>query len=126
MGFQIKKCEGACCENEPSGAYNARLRLALENIRFATWPFYGRIALKEKNLVTGDLQYHVVDQWRYIGSAKSRMDAIKIKNPYSVEDPFDIDCYKIIKRYLLNVSTQKPQNSKIFRYRTLQIDKSKK
>ena len=125
FGFQIKKCEGACCDNEPNGAYNARLNLALENVKFATWPFYGRIALKEKNLHTGDLQYHVVDQWRYIGSANSRVDAIRIKNPYSSEDPFDIDCYKIIKRYILNASTQKLSRSKDFRYRTLQIDKPK-
>ncbi len=125
FGFQIKKCGGACCNNEPNGSYNARLKLALENIRFATWPFHGRIALKETNLETGDLQYHVVDQWRYVGSANSRVEALKIKVPYSKTDPFDIDCYKIVRRYLLNSSTKEFSRSKEFRYRTLQIDKPK-
>lgn len=126
FGFQLKKCEGACCGNEPNGAYNSRLNLALENIKFATWPFPGRIALKEQNLTTGDLQYHVVDQWRYVGSANSRNEAIKIKNPYSKNDPFDLDCYKILKRHLFGKSKKDSHLKRDFRYRTLQIDKPKK
>lgn len=123
FGFQLKKCEGACCQVESVEKYNVRLALALENIRFESWPYVGRIALREKNIATGDLQYHVIDQWRYVGSTDSRKNAVKLRSPFKKEDPVDLDCYKIIKKYLASSKQRLSRSQELFRYRTLELDR---
>ena len=123
FGFQLKKCEGACCQVESVEKYNVRLELALENIRFESWPCVGRIALREKNIATGDLQYHVIDQWRYVGSTDSRKNAVKLRSPFKKEDPVDLDCYKIIKKYLASSKQRLSRSQELFRYRTLELDR---
>lgn len=123
FGYQLRKCQGACCQDESNGAYNARLALALENIRFEAWPYRGRIALREKNTLTGKLEYHVIDHWRYIGSTQSRKDALKLRKPTNDDHTVDLDCYKILRKYLGAQVRSEKRSSGQFSYRTLEIER---
>ncbi|WP_374833160.1 hypothetical protein [Paenochrobactrum pullorum] len=93
----IHKCHGACCGKEDIENHNARARMALDAYRIAAWPYKGAIALKEN---FGRLkQYHILHNWRYFGSYRSR---ISLKN-YSLPQNtlFDADMYKILVRPII-------------------------
>lgn len=92
----IKRCHGVCCGRETPAEHAQRLQAALEDLRIATWPYAGAIALKER---CDDLQQlHVVHNWCYLGSATTLPQARKLAK---VAAGFDADGYKILCRPIL-------------------------
>lgn len=79
----------ACTGGEDPLAYNLRFDLAFATDKLPVWPFPGPIAVNE------DGQVHVFDNWCYLG--KSQELEPDLKNP-----KFDLDTYKILKRFLKN------------------------
>jgi DNA polymerase-3 subunit epsilon len=107
FAFQVGKCKGACIGTEPLILHNTRVKLALSSLKLKTWPFPGRIALRERNArgygpdgVAG-ADWHVVDHWTYLGTARSdeELAALSAKQA-SVE--FDVDVYRILVRFFSN------------------------
>ena len=47
VAYQLGKCKGACVGREPLLLHNARLQMALSALKLKSWPFPGRVALKE-------------------------------------------------------------------------------
>ncbi len=99
FGFQVGKCKGACVGAEPPVMHDLRLQLALSGLKVKQWPFPGRIALQE-----GHADYHVLDPWVYLGTARSEDELAEIsqRRPSAA---FDVDVYRILVRYL----TKNPQ-----------------
>lgn len=93
----IKKCAGACCGDEDIDQHNKRLYEALHHYKIATWPYKGIVALHEKFDRLN--QYHVLHNWRYYGSYKSKQNLLKYK-PISTS-LFDADMYRIIVKPIL-------------------------
>ena len=97
---QIRRCAGACCGQEAVENHHDRLMKALETLQVFCWPHEGAIALKEVcALDPGFVQYHVVRNWCYLGSAVTLDEARKLG---SVVAGFDGDGYKILCRPVLS------------------------
>lgn len=94
--FSLGKCAGACCGAESEQQHGQRLVTALEQIRINCWPYTGRVALEEQ----GDSlrQYHVIDNWFYLGLVSSLEQADALQHPAS---HFDSDGYKILCKPLM-------------------------
>jgi DNA polymerase III subunit epsilon len=107
FALQVGKCRGACAGKEPLILHAMRLKLALSALKIKSWPFPGRIALRER--ATGAFmpdgtrggEFHVLDRWMYLGSARSEEDlaALSAQRGYPA---FDVDVYKILQRYFSN------------------------
>lgn len=90
------RCAGVCCGKEDGLAHDLRLRGALASIEVAKWPYPGRVAIEERD--DGGRQLHVIDHWRYCGSAGSLREARKLK---IVDCEFDRDDYYILAKSIL-------------------------
>jgi len=88
FAHQIRKCKGACVGKEPLSTHSGRLMAALARLRIRRWPFAGPALLRE-----GD-EAHVIDRWRYLGTARSEDEFWNLLD--SGRPDFDHDIYKII------------------------------
>ena len=106
FGYQLKKCLGACCNEEPAVRYNLRLQTALSGMKNQAWPWSGPIVITELP-ADGDYDaahFHLVDQWLYLGTIKNQHDAYeKLQQRYAEPQYFDLDAYKIQLRFLLKL-----------------------
>ncbi|AXS81465.1 ethanolamine utilization protein [Dechloromonas sp. HYN0024] len=92
FGHQLRRCKGACIGNEPHARHTARLIAALVGLKLVAWPFNGPALIREGE------EAHLVDGWRYLGTAHSdeELDAL-LDSP---RPPFDRDSYKILSKYV--------------------------
>ncbi len=95
FAWQLKRCKGACVGEQSAVAWNNQLLNALGPIRREAWPFDGPVAIRETGRGGRDL--HVIDRWRYHGTARRRdeLDELLGSDP-----PFDADIYKLLVRHL--------------------------
>jgi DNA polymerase-3 subunit epsilon len=96
LAFQVGKCKGACLGKEPMVLHNMRLHIALSSLKLKTWPFPGRIALRER--ATCGTELHVVDRWAYLGTARTDEEVATLAAG-AARDAFDVDVYKILVRH---------------------------
>jgi DNA polymerase-3 subunit epsilon len=94
VGYSLLKCKGACVGKEPLLLHNMRLQMALSALKLKAWPFPGRIALRE-----GNSEYHVLDHWAYLGTARSEQEVAELAAK-PTEGAFDAEVYRILVRYL--------------------------
>jgi DNA polymerase-3 subunit epsilon len=94
VAYQVGKCKGACVGKESRMLHDTRLQLALSSLKMKAWPFPGRIALQE-----GHCEYHVLDNWAYLGTARSDEELAEFAVKESAA-AFDVDVYRILVRYL--------------------------
>ena len=107
FALQLGKCRGACVGKEPAILHAMRLKLALSALKIKSWPFPGRIALRERATGaflpdgTRGVEFHVLDRWMYLGSARSEEElaSLSLQRAYPA---FDADVYKILQRYFSN------------------------
>jgi DNA polymerase-3 subunit epsilon len=107
FALQVGKCRGACVAKEPLILHAMRLQLALSALKIKSWPFPGRIALRER--ATGAFlpdgtrggEFHVLDRWMYLGSARSEEELATLSSR-DLYPAFDVDVYKILQRYFSN------------------------
>lgn len=95
--IQIGRCAGACVGRESREAHAARLLGALAEREVFCWPYPGPVALHECS--EGLRDYHVVDQWHFLGTYASLREARKA--PARQPLHFDADSYKILIRPIL-------------------------
>ena len=88
FGWQIRRCRGACIGKEPVSVHAARLLAALASQRLRPWPFAGAAVLREGAVG------HVIDRWRYLGSAASDADLWALLD--AGRPDFDADIYAIL------------------------------
>jgi DNA polymerase-3 subunit epsilon len=107
FAYQIGKCKGACVGKEPLMLHNLRLNLALSSLKLKPWPFPGRIALRERGAPDGALdgglgpEFHVLDHWTYLGTARSEAEIAAFGAERQRAD-FDADVYRILVRHFSN------------------------
>ena len=107
FALQVGKCRGACVGKEPLILHAMRLKLALSALKIKTWPFPGRIALRER--ATGAFlpdgtrggEFHVLDRWMYLGSARSE-EELAFLSSRSAHPAFNVDVYRVLQRYFSN------------------------
>ena len=89
--YSLGKCRGACVGKEPFDVYNKRFEVALKDRKLQSWPYGKEIELT----VDGFGSKLVIDNWII---KQVRSDIPLLRNPVKVS--FDLDEYKIIRRYL--------------------------
>ena len=92
FGHQLRRCKGACVGKEPLAKHTMRLMTALTGLKLVSWPFPGPALLRE-----GD-EAHVIEGWRYLGTAKSDEEIAELL--FSGQPRFDRDTYKILARHV--------------------------
>jgi DNA polymerase III subunit epsilon len=93
---QVGKCRGVCTGKEPLVLHNMRVQMALSSLKIKSWPFAGRIALRERGG-----EFHVLDHWVYLGTARSEQELADLSGKDAAA-AFDVDVYKILVRYFSN------------------------
>ena len=92
FGYQVRQCGGACIGHSPIELHNLQLKTALKLFQVQVWPYSGPVAIKEAG------HMHVVDRWRYLGTAINEEELYELAD--SGEAEFDLDIYKILKKAL--------------------------
>ena len=97
FAHQLGRCRGACCQQEPLKTHEKRAKQALAGQQLDHWPWPGRIAIHESHPKSRRPAYHLVSQWRYLGSVSNlnEADSLNTQNP-----PFDMDIYQLLNRFL--------------------------
>ncbi len=105
FAWAVGKCKGACVGKEALVLHRTRVQLALSSLKIKSWPFPGRIALRERGRAAPDgtlgAELHVLDHWTYLGSARSAEELDAFRSQRSSVG-FDVDVYKILLRYFSN------------------------
>jgi DNA polymerase III subunit epsilon len=115
FALQVGKCRGACSGKEPLILHRMRLQLALASLKIKSWPFPGRIGLREgggrgggRGAVHSDAhggapggEIHVLDHWTYLGTARSEEELAALSTR-EAGFAFDVDVYRILMRYFSN------------------------
>lgn len=99
FAFQVHKCRGACAGREPIGLHSARLMAALARLRLEPWPYPGPIGLVERDDFLDIEEVHVIDRWRYLGTARSEAEIHELLRE-GAGAAFERDAYKLIKSQL--------------------------
>ena len=92
----LRQCAGVCRGEEPLAAHQARLLAALRQLQVMCWPYAGAIALMERD--GGFTQWHVLNQWCYLGSVQTLDEAAQLTHQAA---GFDADGYQILVRPLM-------------------------
>ena len=98
FGYQIKQCSGICVGLETAAAHLERVHQALDRKRLARWPHAGTISIVENSADLLRQDWHVIDQWCYLGTVQSERAAWELAR--SGERRFDLDEYQILQKHL--------------------------
>lgn len=99
FAHQLHQCKGACIGKEPVGLHSARLMSALAKLKLKAWPYPGAIGIVETDEVTGRRDIHVVNGWRYLGTAHDEADIADILEA-DRQVAFDRDTYQVLVKHL--------------------------
>lgn len=97
FSYQLGKCRGACCQQETLTEHTLRAKTALSKQQLNHWPWRNRIAVYEQHAKSRHPAYHLVSQWRYLGSVDTLQEAAALGTRTV---PFDKDIYQILNRFL--------------------------
>lgn len=101
---QIKRCNGVCVGKEDKKFHFLRVKQALHFLQLKSWPFKGKIAIREFNLNNQKLELHIFDQWRYLDTLNNEIDMYDFKESNKIL-AFDLDTYHLLSRYISNSNT---------------------
>lgn len=103
---QLKRCRGLCESRETTAQHNLRLLQAVESEALKAWPFEGAVVLEESNPETGESEFHLVDNWCWLGSASDEqgLEALREARTAPV---LDKDTYRLLVRAIFGSKTLK-------------------
>lgn len=91
------QCHGTCDGREPAERHQQRLLDAFASIKVNSWPYNGPVCLLETN-EGGRQDMHVVNNWRYLGTARDEQEVCQLLGDAPADPAFDMDTYKILSR----------------------------
>ena len=97
LAHQAGRCRGACVGAEKPQLHALRTQLALAGLKLQSWPFPGRIALRERSPHGVD-ELHVLDAWTHLGTVRSDPELEELQRE-AAPPRFDPDVYKILVRH---------------------------
>lgn len=92
VSYPLQRCKGGCVGKEALSFHGARLLAAMHRLKLVDWPYEGPVGVREGN----DL--HVVDDWCYIGTARSEEETWALLE--AGRPAFDLDHYQILRKSL--------------------------
>ena len=102
FAYQLKKCKGLCVGEETQLQHKIRMVQALQPLKNKTWPFHGRIGIKEQAFASKWTDIHIFENWCYLGTAHDENQLKQLRLFEQEEMLFDLDTYKILLRYFKN------------------------
>lgn len=102
FAYQLKNCKGLCVGKETALQHRLRMMQALQPLKNKTWPFEGRIGIKEEAFNAKWTDIHIFENWCYLGTAHDEEQLKQLRLFEQEEMLFDLDTYKILLRYLKN------------------------
>ena len=101
FAHQVGRCKGVCCAEEAPERHHLRLQMALSAEKLRTWPFAGRVGLREHNPSTGCSDVHVFEQWRHLATVHSDEELADVLQGSPRSLAFDLDTYRLALKHLL-------------------------
>jgi DNA polymerase-3 subunit epsilon len=98
FAHQVQQCKGACVGKEPPSLHSARLMSALAKLKLKAWPYAGPVGLIERDEFLDREEMHLIDHWRYLGTAANEAEAYDLLA--QAPPPFDRDIYKLLQTHL--------------------------
>lgn len=92
FGHQIRRCKGACVGKEEYAKHTMRLMAALIGLKLTSWPFPGPALIREGE------EAHVIDGWRYLGTARSDEEIASLLQ--NGRPQFDRDTFRILSKHV--------------------------
>lgn len=99
FNHQIRRCKGVCVGKESPERHDLRLKTALAVLKLRAWPFPGRIAIRERSEDGARCEWHLFENWCYLGTAKSEAELFDAAQT-RFDAAFDLDTYRILRREL--------------------------
>jgi DNA polymerase-3 subunit epsilon len=99
FSYQVKKCKGACVGIESHKMHDARLMIQFAKEKVKSWPFKGRIAIREHNPETDQSELHLFNHWCYLGTVGHEEDLDDLL-ANGQDLTFDMDCYRILTSFM--------------------------
>ncbi len=99
FSYQLKRCKGVCCHQESPELHYLRLKQALISHQLKSWPYPGKIGIRESNAKNGKSAVHVFEHWCYLGTANDH-DSLEMMRHTKTAFIFDIDTYKLLLKQL--------------------------
>lgn len=99
FAFQLKKCSGVCAGKESPEIHYLRLKQALIGMRLESWPYQGRIGIREVDKISGKTQIQVFEQWCHLTTVEDEIQMNEARQ-CRFELTFDLDIYKLLKKRL--------------------------
>ena len=99
VGFKQKTCRGVCIGKETVSLHSARLMTALAKFKLNPWPYAGPVALIERDEFGMREDFHLIDDWRYLGTVHDETALHECLQNRS-ERSFDPDVYRIVSKFL--------------------------
>ena len=92
FSYSLGRCKGACIGEEATELYNRRFEIALEKNRIAIWPYDAPIAVP----INEQGESVIIHNWIIQGYISADGEPIYD----TVEPSFDLDEYKITRRFI--------------------------
>jgi DNA polymerase III subunit epsilon len=105
FAYQLKRCKGVCCGQEPPEIHALRVQQALMAHKLKAWPYRGKIGIEEYNLENDLRQIHVFEHWVYLGVAEDE-DSLQALRAQKTALKFDLDSYKLLLKMLSQKKTR--------------------
>lgn len=102
FSYQVKKCRGVCCNQEPAVLYNLRLRSALIKYQRANWPYSGVIGVREFCENNGKMNIHLLNNWMHLCTLTTNDELSEIELENLQPTDANHDETKILISQLLN------------------------
>lgn len=90
--YSLGRCRGACIGHESAASYNARFETALQHNRISQWPFASPVSIP----INESGESVIINNWMIYGYTSPEGAVLDD----AIQPAFDIDEYKIIKRFL--------------------------
>lgn len=99
---QIGQCKGVCAARESATVHHLRLQLALAAQRLQTWPYPGRVGLREHDARSGRTDVHIFDQWCHLATVHDDEALESVVQSRADDAPlaFDLDTYRLLLKRL--------------------------
>jgi DNA polymerase III subunit epsilon len=95
FSYQLKKCSGVCAGKESPELHYLRLKQALIGIQLKSWPYEGRIGIRETDMAIGKTQVQVFEQWCHLATVEDELQMDEARQS-KFELSFDLDTYKLL------------------------------
>lgn len=102
---KLKQCKGVCSGGEAAEIHYLRLQQALISQKLKTWPFAGKIGLREHNNENNKTQIHIFEYWCYLGATENTQNLSEILTQ-KTDFKFDLNTYKILLKAFSNPKTE--------------------